>query len=610
MDESESELDPIEAHFDAVDARIEELCDGPLKPRIEALEADRQKVRGIIIRSIQVLAVPILLFFFAEDVAALLAAAAGDVAVVRWLADNMIAVSVGLFLLAMVYIGLVIAMPGITAYMNYRLRFKNELVGEVFRTLAPSGAYQPDHHITKAVFQTSGLWTGEFPDLEGVPGFTGDDLIRGRIGATEFEACDLSALGAFRIQRRRRRELITRRPNATLFSGLFFHIGLDRALRGHTIVEPEVTDGRLSGHRSGFQQIDLGDPAFAEGFRVYTTDPAEAAELLNPRVRGRLLKLADHLSNYPFLAFVGHHMFFAIHSGLPMLEPTIAKPSSYATLSVIAEFFALPELLVRELAPGAAGAGGFTASSPLAAAPQAPAILAQPAAEGIGAALAGARSRLAAIGVDGDAITQDHVAELVMQRADERDLALRPPPESRVRLSPLTGEGLVVSYGLESSFFVRVLWTLALTPFAIGGFARLVGEAGAPTLAALAGQVPGVAFVAEQAALWPVAFTLIALVFYVLPTWGLFQLPSGLQIGRDGVRVNRRLWPIAKLHRFDRLSSVRVTDRQVALQRKNASLLRRYVFPAPPMPTNEDARWLGAHLRRAMVMFGGLREER
>jgi hypothetical protein len=43
------------------------------------------------------------------------------------------------------------------------------------------------------------------------------------------------------------------------------------------------------------------------------------------------------------------------------------------------------------------------------------------------------------------------------------------------------------------------------------------------------------------------------------------------------------------------------------LQRKNASLLRRYVFPAPLMPTGEDARWLAAQLRRAMLMFGGLR---
>jgi hypothetical protein len=31
------------------------------------------------------------------------------------------------------------------------------------------------------------------------------------------------------------------------------------------------------------------------------------------------------------------------------------------------------------------------------------------------------------------------------------------------------------------------------------------------------------------------------------------------------------------------------------------------VYPAPPMPSNEDARWLAAHLRRALVMFGGLR---
>ena len=45
----------------------------------------------------------------------------------------------------------------------------------------------------------------------------------------------------------------------------------------------------------------------------------------------------------------------------------------------------------------------------------------------------------------------------------------------------------------------------------------------------------------------------------------------------------------------------------VTLQRKHASLWRRYAFPAPPMQTNEEARWLAAQLRRALLMFGGLR---
>jgi hypothetical protein len=609
MDERDDDSDPIDAHFDAVDARVEHLCETTLSARLQALEADRRKVRRAFTHGVVVLVAPIVLFMLADEFGGMLAEAAGDNGPLRWIAGNLALVSVGLFVLAMVYVALVLAAPGAAIYLNYRERFKRELVTEIFRAVFPSGTYQPNYQVAKAVFLSSGIWTGDYPEL-GLDSrearFKGDDLIRGRVGFTEFEASELTAIGTLTIQRRRRRQEITRRPNATLFSGLFFHIGLDRHLRGHTIVEPEATDGRRSDHRSGFQQIDLGDELFAETFRVYTTDPAEAAQLLNPRVRERLLKLTDYLALAPFVSFVGHHLFVAFHRGVPLMEPTVGRQTSYATLSAIGEYFALPELLVRELAVPATA----TDTSASMAAASTPAILAQPANPGIAARVAESSAIADAHSAEGHVFTAESITRLAMPAADERDLALRPPPESRVRLSPMTSEGLTVSFGLESSFVVRCLWTLALTPFVVGGAARLAGEAGASTLALLAAEVPGVTLAAEQAAAWPVAFVLIAVVFYVLPTYGLFRFPRGLHIGREGVTVRRRLWPIAGRYPLDRFASVRITDKQVALERRNASLLRRYLFPAPPMSTPEDARWLAAHVRRAMMTFGGLRAER
>jgi hypothetical protein len=176
-----------------------------------------------------------------------------------------------------------------------------------------------------------------------------------------------------------------------------------------------------------------------------------------------------------------------------------------------------------------------------------------------------------------------------------------------VRVSSLTGEGLTISYPLRLSFFVRVLWTLALTLVVTAGAARLAGERGAPLLDAILTQLPIVAIAADWAARWPVTFGILAVLFCLWPAYALVMSPSGLHVTREGVRVSRRLWPLAKLHALDGIAGVKVTDKQVALERRNASLLRRYVFPAPPMPTNEDARWLAAQLRRAMVMFGGLR---
>lgn len=591
------ELDPVEARFEAADARIEDLCVSTLKSRIDALEGDRLKLRRSIVRGIVVLAIPIVLFFNDDLVAAILESAGGESPFVRGVIDHLTLVLAGVFLLAFAWVALALVMPGMALFLTYRQRFKQELVAEIFRGLLPEGRYQPDHHITRAVFDASGIW----PRIEQLKG---DDLLRGRIDEVEFEVSELHALNAVTVQRRSKREPISTRPNLTLFFGPFVHAALTRQLRGHTIVEPENADGRSSSHRSGFARVELGDPAFTEYFRVYATDAAEATALLGPRVRERLVQLTDQLANPPFVAFVDRHAFLALHVGRPQLEPTVASRVSYGTLSGLAPFVALPEVLVREILADGPGVSAPRSQAAGSAAVAPPAILASAPAAGLISGLAHTTHEFRG---GRPSISAGDVANLAMPEADERDLALRPPPESRVRVSPLTGEGLDVSYGLTPSFFVRVLWTLGLTPLVAAGAARLLGERGRPALEALVAQAPPLAAVGDLAAQWPLVFVILALLFYVLPTCGLLLLPSGLRVSREGVRVTRRLWPIAKRYPLAQIASVRVSEKQVTLERRAASLPQRYVFPAPPMQTSEHARWLAAHLRRALLMFGGLR---
>ena len=54
-------MDPIDAYFDTIDQRVEELQATVLKPRLDALEADRQRVRGYIIKIVIVAAIPLVL---------------------------------------------------------------------------------------------------------------------------------------------------------------------------------------------------------------------------------------------------------------------------------------------------------------------------------------------------------------------------------------------------------------------------------------------------------------------------------------------------------------------------------------------------------------------
>jgi hypothetical protein len=581
-DEGEAEdngsVDPIVAHFDAVDDRVEDLCDTVLAPRFAALESDRLRVQGAIRRGLILVGVPFALFFVSDAVAAILEALGGHIAAVRFLVSHLTLAIVAILIVAIAFVVMRLVLPGVAAQLTYRRRFKNEVVVELFKLLRPHDTYQPDAHVSAEVFERSGLWAAPYAS------FAGDDLMRGRVGDVEFEASEIRAHGRITVSRGKRER--TWRPNVTKFHGAFFHLALAHTLKGHTIIEPEDAEGRLPQHRRQFEPVTIEDQAFADSFRVYSTDAAEARALVTPGLRAGLLTLSDHLSQQPFLAFVGDDAFVALHSGKTLLEPMIAQRVSDGTLSRIGEYFALPEVLVNEL--------GVASSSATFATSARGSILAQPAAV----------SPIAASSLEG--IETGDLLTLGMEQVDERDASRRAPPESRVRLSPLTSEGLTVTYGITPSFYVRLLWTLVLTPFVAAATARLAGEPGTALLASLSAQIPSVALAAEWASQWPWVFVAVALFIYVLPTWGLLHIPRAVHIERTGVRVSKRLWPFAKVHPIDRIADVKVSERQVVLVRKDASLLRRMAFPAPPMPTADDARWLAAHFRRAIKFFGGL----
>lgn len=585
-DEDGSET-AVESYFDQIDDRVHALFETALTPRLEALEADRLRVRSFIVRAAIAAAIPVLLFIFSERLQILLLPYGDSSPIVRFAIDHIVLVLVGIAILVVAFIIFRVAIPGIAAHLNYRRRFKQDIATEIFRTVVPDGTYQPDHHITKATVDESGLFSGSYQS------FKGDDLIRGKVGPVEFEGSELHAVGTFTSSRKRNKNAAGG-PNVTEFKGMMFHFALPRTLNGHTIVEPERCEGRFIGHRKGFEQIEMDDEAFAERFRVYTTDEAEARRVLSPEIRARLVAVAEHLPYPPFLAFVRHHAFVAAHHTNNLLEPTIAKAATYGTVTSIAEFFGMPALLVRELALEG-GAGGSEATRFATTVAAGGSILGRAPAEGM-------------THFDANTpITTAALMDAAFEEADEDDTALPPPPASRVRLAPLTGDGFEVAYGIGPSFWIRLLWTLGLAPFVAAGAARLAGEAGAPIVDAIAAQIPIAAEVANLAGAWPIPFIAIALLFWVIPTWGMAHIPRSVRIDRQGVTVRRLVWPLALHWPLDRIDGVKVNDRQVLLQRENASLLRRFAVLAPNLPSEKDARWLAAHCRRALLMFGGLR---
>jgi hypothetical protein len=576
-------IDPIDTYFDGIDTQVERLSGTVLKPRLDALEADRQRVRGYIVKIVIVLAIPLLMYFISGLLQAPLMPHYETSPAAKFLMDWWTEVLIALEVLALVFVGFVFVMPGLMAHLEYRRKFKQTVATEIFRALVPDGTYQPDHHLSQKAVDESGLFSGKYYK------FSGDDLIRGRAGRIEYEASEIRARGQFVKHRRRDNEHTSAKPNVTEFHGLVYHFGLPGAVKGHTIVEPEDCEGRMPSHRRGFETIPFDDDeAFKERFRVYTTDGSEARRILNPRVRKQLVTLHEHyFSSVPFLSFVRNHAYVAVHAGRNRLEPTIAKPAGYAEISGLGEYFATPALLVRELElDGLDGSSFSTGGSILAEAPAA---------------------TFGKLDLD-KPITSKDVFDAALDEADEQDAARTPPANTRVTLSPATGESFEATYGINPAFYVRILWTLALLPFVAAGFARLAGASGEPLLAAIVARVPQVTIVSDWAAVYPVAFVPLALLFYVLPTWTMTQIPRRVTINREGMKIRRRIWPIPRTLPMDRIAGVKVTEKQVYIQRTNTAFLRRWVNGAPMLGTEEEAKWLGAHLRRALKMFGGLRQ--
>lgn len=581
----------ISEYFDTVDERLEQVCDTVLKPRLDALEADRQKVRGYVIRAIVIAAIPAVLFFTSDWWLPLLMPYAEGSPIVRVILEWWTAILIAIAVLALAVLIGYVAMPGVAAHLNYRRKFKQEVVSEIFRAVSPDGTYQPDHHLSQEVVDESGFFSGKYQT------FNGDDLIRGRVGSIEFEASEIRAKGSTTLKSgKSRNESISARPNLTDFGGTFFHFGVGQTFRGHTIIEPETIEGRFPRHRRDYQQVAIEDAAFTELYRVYSTDPSQAAQILTPALRTRLLGLNEYCTHTPLVAFVRNKVFVAVHEGRTLFEPTIAKKAGYGLVSTIGEFFATPSMLVRELGLESSESASRFGSGPAAS------ILARPAAQTFEGLETGA----------GGTITPDAIMKAAMPEADEKDAALPTPPASRVRLSPMTGEALEASFGLHPGYYVRVVWALVLAPFAIGGLARLAGDSGLATFDAIVARLPplgqdAVVQVANLAVQWPIPFVIVVLLFWALPTWAMLHVPRALRIDREGAHVKKRVWPIGKRYPLDRIAGVTVTEKQVYLTRKNTSIWRRYAAPAPPMRSPQDAKWLAAHVRRALVSFGGLR---
>lgn len=307
------------------DPDLRSLYDTVLAPRLAVLEQERLALRSAIVRSLLLVGIPAVIALYGTDLLGFVLPE-----VVRPLLTPM---AFTLVIAGVLVAGFTYAIPGFTAYVNYRARFKREVVAEIFRVVSPGATYAPNSHMQQAVFERSGLF-----DTRG--GLSGDDLVRGRIGETPFEACEMN------------RHYSTGGKNSrtiTVFHGLFFRFDFNKTIHGRTYVQPQRVSNMCMASRDDLARVPLENVEFEKAFEAFSTNPVEARYILTPALMERILAIHQTTGRQVCLAFVDNLAFVAIEYGRSLFEPSIKETTTFAALEEMAEHFRLAELVVREL---------------------------------------------------------------------------------------------------------------------------------------------------------------------------------------------------------------------------------------------------------------------
>jgi hypothetical protein len=554
-------------------AAVQSLYETTLRPRLAELERLRLTLRSYIVKAGVAVGVPVLLFHF-EVISLLLPAG--------WWRPGPV-VGFALILAGIGFAAMRYALPGLTAYLNYRTRFKQQVVSEIFRIVCPSAEYAPARGIAGEVFIGSGMFADR-------GSYTSDDRVRGRIGPTPFEAGEV------------KRQYSTGGKNSetrTVFHGLFFQFDFNKALSGVTFVDPEQAAAYQVGDRTKMSVVALESPEFEREYKVWSTNETEARYILTPAMMERLLALRRDIGRPVFAGFRGSRAFLGVFYGAALFEPSIAATTSLEAIQAMARHFAVAEQLVRELDLNTRIWTKGVDESLLRAPDAAP----EPGSlEAVAEAGAGTLTP--------DQLWQAALKAVAGTTADDEAPAPR-PARTRVQVEQRP-DGATVSYGISAGFIVLVLvWVACLLVFLsalrVGAGLEYLGDVGQqlfpllarlPTIGPLHDLVvappPGWEQMWPSPLWWLVGAGVLAA---ILSLW----LPRvhRVVIGADAIRVYRGLRPFPLVYPRPPHDLIVTLERSVHLGRPGPARLAN-PFASPPTLSSEEARWVAAEMRAAL----------
>jgi len=207
---------------------------------------------------------------------------------------------------------------------DYVKEFKAKIIQRIVSFIDENLTYNALSCISQTQFMGSRIFK-RHPDR-----YKGDDLVRGKLGATQIEFSEIHA------------EYKTEYTDSkghrhtqwhTIFKGLFFISDFNKNFKGRTIVLPDTAE-RIFGHIGKMFQswnvtrgelIRLEDIEFEKLFAVYGDDQIEARYILSTSLMKRIVDFKKKSKRPIHLSFVGSKIHVAISYTKSLFEPRVFK---------------------------------------------------------------------------------------------------------------------------------------------------------------------------------------------------------------------------------------------------------------------------------------------
>ncbi len=227
-----------------------------------------------------------------------------------------------------------IAIFGIAAHFlsaDYKFWFKSTILEKIIKFIGPDLSYNASGFIDKSTFMMSRIFTTT-PNI-----YKGDDLVWGKVGATQIKFCELNAVHESGSGKDRQR--------VTIFKGLFFIADFNKHFTSRTIVLPDTAEKLFGWLGQKLQEMNifrgdivkLDDPDFENMFAVYSDDQIEARYILSPSLMQRISEFRKRTGRTVYMSFVGSNVYVAISFERDLFEPKIF--STILDFDVIREYY-------------------------------------------------------------------------------------------------------------------------------------------------------------------------------------------------------------------------------------------------------------------------------